>query len=57
VECISKSKSRNHFEFGVKVSIATTSKVTLNVSAKAFRSKPYFGHTLNEQLQQDTILL
>ena len=57
VECISKGKSRNPYEFGVKVGIATTLKVTLIVGARAFPGNPYDGHTLNEQVEQASILM
>jgi IS5 family transposase len=51
VECISKGKSRNPYEFGVKVGIATSLKGTLIVGAEALHGNPYDGHTLNEQLE------
>jgi IS5 family transposase len=57
VECISKGKSRKPYEFGVKVGIATTLKGTLIVGARAFPGNPYDGHTLNEQVEQATILM
>ena len=50
-------KSRNPYEFGVKVGIATTLKGTLIVGARAFPGNPYDGHTLNEQVEQATILM
>jgi IS5 family transposase len=40
VECISKGKSRNPYEFGVKVGIATTLKGTLIVGARAVDADP-----------------
>jgi IS5 family transposase len=57
VECISKGKSRNPYEFGVKVGIATTLKGTLIVGARAFPGNLYDGHTLNEQVEQAAILM
>ena len=57
VECISKGKSRNPYEFGVKVGIATTLKGNLIVGARTFLGNPYDGHTLNEQLEQASILM
>ena len=57
VECIFKGKSRNPYEFGVKVGIATTLKGTLIVGARAFPGNPYDGHTLNEQVEQAAILM
>ena len=50
-------KSRNPYEFGVKVGIATTLKGTLIVGARAFPGNPYDGHTLSEQVEQASILM
>ncbi|SOE74753.1 Transposase DDE domain-containing protein [Burkholderia sp. OK233] len=57
VECISKGKARQPYEFGVKVSLAITAKQGLIVGARAFPGNPYDGHTLAEQLEQTIILL
>lgn len=57
VECIAKGKSKTPYEFGVKVGIAATLKHNLIVGARAFAGKPYDGHTLNEQLEQASILM
>jgi IS5 family transposase len=57
VECISKGKSRTPYEFGVKVGIATTLQGNLIVGARSFPGNPYDGHTLNEQLEQASILM
>lgn len=57
VECIAKGKSKTPYEFGVKVGIAATIKHNLIVGARAFAGKPYDGHTLNEQLEQASILM
>jgi len=57
VECISKGKSRTPYEFGVKVGIATTAQGNLIVGARTFPGNPYDGHTLNEQLEQASILM
>jgi IS5 family transposase len=57
VECLSKGKARQPYEFGVKASIAVTAKSGLVVGARAFPGNPYDGHTLAEQLEQTTILL
>jgi IS5 family transposase len=57
VECISKGKSRNPYEFGVKVGIATTLKGTLIVGARSFPGNSYDGHPLNEQVEQASILM
>ena len=56
-ECISKVKSHNPYEFGVNVGIATTLKGTLIVCARAFPGNPYYGQTLNEQVEQAAILM
>ena len=52
VECISKGKARNRYEFGVKVSLAVTHKQGLIVGAKRFVGNPYDGHTLAAQISQ-----
>lgn len=52
VECISKGKARNRYEFGVKVSLAVTHKQGLMVGVKRFAGNPYDGHTLKAQLTQ-----
>lgn len=57
VDCISKGKARQPYEFGVKVGIACTHKHNLIVGARVFHGNPYDGHTLYEQLDQATILM
>ena len=57
VDCISKGKARTPYEFGVKVGIASTHSGNLIVGARAFHGNPYDGHTLNEQLEQASILM
>lgn len=57
VECISKGKSRQRYEFGVKTSLATTLKQGLMVGARSFPGNPYDGHTLAAQLEQTSTLL
>jgi IS5 family transposase len=57
VDCISKGKAKQPYEFGVKVGIASTFKGNLIVGARAFHGNPYDGHTLSEQLEQATILM
>jgi IS5 family transposase len=52
VECISKGKARNRYEFGVKVSLAVTHKQGLVIGAKRFVGNPYDGHTLAAQISQ-----
>ena len=50
VECISKGKARQPYEFGVKVGVVSTFKGNLIVGPRTFAGNPYDGHTLNEQL-------
>ena len=57
VECISKGKARNPYEFGVKVSLVVTHKRGLMVGARSFPGNPYDGHVLSAQLEQTTNLL
>jgi transposase, IS5 family len=57
VECISKGKARNRYEFGVKVSLAVTHKQGLLVGAKRFVGNPYDGHTLAAQISQSNDLI
>ncbi len=56
VECISKGKARMPYEFGVKVSVATTLKEGLVVGMRSMPGNPYDGHTLAETLEQVGIL-
>ena len=55
-ECIGKGKARQPYEFGVKVSIATTLKEGLVVGMRSMPGNPYDGHTLAETLEQVGIL-
>ena len=57
VECISKSKSRNPYEFSVKVGLTMTVKGNLIVGARSLPGNPYDGHTMHEQIEQSTILM
>jgi IS5 family transposase len=52
VECISKGKAHQRYEFGAKVSISASSKGAWVLGAKAFHGNPYDGHTLNTSLEQ-----
>jgi IS5 family transposase len=56
VECISKGKAQVRYEFGVKVSLATTNAVAPGgqfvLGARTLPGNPYDGHTLAEQIAQ-----
>ncbi len=56
VECIGKGKAHARYEFGVKVSIATTNAPAPGgqfvLGARALPGNPYDGHTLAAQIAQ-----
>jgi IS5 family transposase len=52
VECLSKGKAHKRYEFGCKVSVATTSKSNWIVGTQAWHGNPYDGHTLGGAIQQ-----
>ncbi len=52
VDCISKGKAHKRYEFGTKVSVATTSRGGWFVGALAFHGNPYDGHTLSRTIDQ-----
>ena len=52
VECLSKGKAHKRYEFGVKVSIATTNRSNLVVGAQSLPGNPHDGHTLKGALRQ-----
>lgn len=52
VECISKGKVHKRYEFGCKVSVATTSRDNWVVGIQALHGNPYDGHTLETVLGQ-----
>jgi IS5 family transposase len=56
VECIGKGKAHARFEFGVKISLATTNAVAPGgqfvLGARALPGNPYDGHTLAAQIAQ-----
>ena len=56
VDCISKGKARVRYEFGCKVSIATTLDEGFIVGMRSFPGNPYDGHTLAPALEQVEIL-
>jgi IS5 family transposase len=56
VDCISKGKARVRYEFGCKVSIATTLDGGFVVGMRSMPGNPYDGHTLAEALEQVAII-
>ena len=56
VDCISKGKARRRYEFGTKVSLATTLDEGFVIGIRALPGNPYDGHTLAEALEQVAIL-
>lgn len=56
VECIAKGKVHKKYEFGVKVSVATTSRDNFVVGMQALPGNPFDGHTLEGALDQVTRL-
>jgi transposase, IS5 family len=56
VDCISKGKARVRYEFGCKVSVATTLDEGFVVGMRSFPGNPYDGHTLKETLRQVEII-
>lgn len=56
VECIAKGKVHKKYEFGVKVSVATTNRDNFVVGMQALSGNPFDGHTLAGALDQVTRL-
>jgi IS5 family transposase len=52
VECISKGKAHKRYEFGCKVSLATSSRDNWILGIQAHHGNPYDGHTLKASLEQ-----
>jgi IS5 family transposase len=52
VECIAKGKAHKKYEFGCKVSVATTSKSNWIVATQAHPGNPYDGATLGATIDQ-----
>ena len=52
VECIDKGKAHKRYEFGCKVSVATTSRHNWVVGIQALHGNPYDGHTLKGIVEQ-----
>ena len=57
VACIAKGKAGKKYEFGHKVSVATSSKGGWLLGTMSLLGNPYDGHTLNQQLEQKRRLL
>jgi IS5 family transposase len=51
-ECIAKGKAHKKYEFGVKVSVASTSADNFVVGMQAMPGRPYDGHTLKLAIEQ-----
>lgn len=52
VECIAKGKAHKKYEFGVKVSVATSTRSNFVVGMRSLPGNPYDGHTLSDALDQ-----
>ena len=52
VECIAKGKAHKKYEFGVKVSVATSTCSNFVVGMQSLPGNPYDGHTLTAALDQ-----
>jgi len=52
VKCIAKGKAHKKYEFGCKVSVATTSKTNWILGVHALDGNPYDGHTLGGAVAQ-----
>jgi len=52
VACIAKGKAHKKYEFGCKVSVASTSRDNWIVGVQALHGNPYDGHTLENALEQ-----
>jgi len=52
VECLAKGKTHKRYEFGVKVSVATSTKNNFVFGTHSLPGNPYDGHTLRGALDQ-----
>ena len=52
VDCIFKGKAHKRYEFGTRVSVATTNRGGFVIGIRALSGNPYDGHTLAEALEQ-----
>lgn len=50
VQCISKGKARQRYEFGQKIAVATTNRSNWFVASHLMQGNPYDGHTLSATL-------
>ena len=51
VHCISKGKAHKRYEFGCKVSVATSNRGDWFLGVESLEGNPYDGHTLNQTVQ------
>ncbi|MES2356330.1 MAG: hypothetical protein V4568_18395 [Pseudomonadota bacterium] len=51
-KCIAKGKAHKKYEFGVKVSVASTSADNFVVGMQALPGHPYDSHTLKQAIEQ-----
>ena len=57
VDCISRGKAHKRYEFGTRVSVATTNRGGFVIGIRALSGNPYDGHTLAEALEQVETLI
>ena len=56
MSCIAKGKAHRKYEFGNKVSVASTSKESFVVGMKSLPGKPFDGHTLKSAIDEIQML-
>lgn len=56
VECIGKGKAHKRYEFGVKVSVVSSTRDNWVLGTQAIHGNPYDGHTLQTAITQAQIL-
>ena len=52
VDCLSRGKAHKRYEFGTRVSVATTNRGGFVIGIRALSGNPCDGHTLAEALEQ-----
>ena len=52
MDCISRGKAHKRYEFGTRVSVATTNRGGFVIGIRALSGNPYDGPTLAEALEQ-----